>query len=232
MSTVAPASPQLDFSRPFAYVFDDPNWVQKILIGGLFYLAGIFIVGWFFLFGYVAQTTRNIIAGVPHPLPEWNDLGGFFAEGLRVAGVWLVYMLPLFLVFIGLMVPTTILGAIGGSQENEAAEAMAGLFMGCIYCLMLPIGLAFAFWLPAAMLRVAVKQRFSAGFEFGAIWAFIRGNVGNYLLAVLVMFIARFVGGAGVMLFCIGVIFTAFWAFLISAHAYAQVWMLSPVHES
>src|SRR5687768_15580892 len=40
---------QFDFGKPFTYVFDDPRWLQKILIGGLFYLAGFLIVGWFFI---------------------------------------------------------------------------------------------------------------------------------------------------------------------------------------
>src|SRR5437870_5119108 len=81
---VAPGTPQFDFAKPFTYVFDDPRWLQKILIGGLFYLAGVVLVGWFFILGYVAQVTRNVIAGMTHPLPEWDDLGSFFSEGLRI----------------------------------------------------------------------------------------------------------------------------------------------------
>ena len=45
--------PQFDFGKPFTYVFDDPRWLNKILIGGLFYLAGFFLIGWFFILGYV-----------------------------------------------------------------------------------------------------------------------------------------------------------------------------------
>jgi len=36
-----------------------------------------------------------------------------------------------------------------------------------------------------------------------------------------------FIAGFGVMLLCIGVVFTGFWSFLITAHAFAQVYRLS-----
>src|SRR6185503_1108289 len=60
---VATETPSYDFGKPFSYVFDDPRWVNKILIGGLFYLAGFMIIGWFFVLGYMARTARNVIRG-------------------------------------------------------------------------------------------------------------------------------------------------------------------------
>ena len=86
----APPPPTYDFVRPFAFTFDDPRWLPKILLGGLFYILGIFIVGIIFVLGYQARLARNVIAGVEHPLPEWDDLGEYFAEGLRLMGVVLV----------------------------------------------------------------------------------------------------------------------------------------------
>src|SRR5688572_3600757 len=90
----ASGPPQFDFGKPFTYVFDDPRWLQKILIGGLFYLASFLLVGWFFILGYLARVVRNIIADVTLPLPEWEDLGGFFNEGVRLFGISLIYCLP------------------------------------------------------------------------------------------------------------------------------------------
>ena len=54
---------------------------------------------------------------------------------------------------------------------------------------------------------------------------------GNYLLAFIVYLIARTLAGFGVMLLCIGVVFTGFWAFLITAHAFAQVYRLATQKE-
>jgi hypothetical protein len=213
-------APQFDFAKPFTYVFEDPRWMQKILIGGLFYLASIFIIGLFFVMGYMARVVRNVIAGVERPLPEWEDVGSFLGDGLRLVGVAAVYILPFIVVTVMVMVPLGFLGAL----ENDGLSALGSGLTGCVACLMFPLSLLVMFFLPGSLLFAAAEQRFSAGFEFGRIWPFIKANFANYLLAVVVYLIARFVGGLGVFLLCVGVIFTAFWAFLITAHAFGQVY--------
>jgi len=215
--------PQFDFAKPFQYVFNDPEWVQKILIGGLFYLAGVVIIGWFFILGYMAQTVRNVIAGMERPLPEWQDLGEFFNEGLRLVGVVLVYILPMIALVFLIVIPVGILDSI----DNEGLNALGSTFAGCISCLFVPFALAVWFFMPASLLFAVVERRFGAAFEFGRIWPFIKQNIGNYLLAIVVNIIGRFLAQFGVLLLCVGVFFTAFWAFLISAHAFGQVYRLA-----
>lgn len=217
-----PPRPQFDFGKPFTYVFDDPRWITKIVIGGLFYLAGFLIVGWFFIFGYIARTVRNIIAGVPHPLPEWDDLGGFFSEGARLVGVALTWLLP-FIALASIMIPAGVLSGI----DNEGMQALGSGLAGCLSCLMVPLALLVLLFAPASALFAIVEQRFGAAFELARIWPFIKANIGNYLLAIVIYLIARFLAGFGIALFCIGVIFTGFWSFLITAHAFAQVYRLS-----
>lgn len=225
-STVTPAIPgvnQLDFAKPFTYVFDDPRWMQKILIGGLFYLAGFFIIGWFFILGYLARTARNVIADQPNPLPEWDDLGEFFNDGARLIGVVLLYILPIVAIAILMMVPSIAMSSI----DNEAAQAFGSGMAGCLWCVMVPLSLAVMIFMPASLLFAAVERRTGAGFDFARIWAFIRNNIGNYLLAVVVYLVARFLGGFGIMLLCVGVIFTGFWSMLITTHAFAQVYRIA-----
>lgn len=219
----APSGPQFDFGKPFAYVFEDPDWAQKVLIGGLFNLAGVVIIGWFFIFGYVAQLVRNIISEKPRPLPEWDNLGNYFNEGLRIFGVGFVYMLPIISLAFLIMVPAVVMDAI----DSDALNAIGGIFTGCMSLLLVPLVFAVIFFLPAALLFVTVEQRFGAAFELKRIWPFIKQNIGNYLLAIVVWLIARFLGGLGWVLLCIGVFFTAFWSLLVTAHAFAQVYRLA-----
>lgn len=219
----APPAAQFDFAKPFTFVFEDPRWLNKILIGGLFYLAGFLIVGWFFILGYVARLTRNVVGGVAQPLPEWDDLGSFFSEGLRLFGVALLYILPMVLLVVLFMIPAGVLGNL----EDEGLAAIGSGLSGCMACLIVPMSLLVLFFMPASLLFAAVEQRFGAAFEFARIWAFIRTNIGNYLLALVIYLIARFLGGLGVALLCVGVVFTAFWAFLVTAHGYAQVYRLA-----
>ncbi|HEX8169877.1 MAG TPA: DUF4013 domain-containing protein [Thermoanaerobaculia bacterium] len=218
----APAS-EFDFAKPFTYVFEDPRWLTKILIGGLFYLAMFFIVGAFFILGYLARLTRNVIAGERYPLPEWDDLGEFFAEGARLIVVGILWMLPFFALVAMIVVPAIAAGA----TNNDALKLFSTGLSGCVALLIVVFSLAMMVIMPASLLFAMVEQRIGAAFEFGRIWRFIRANVGNYLMAVVVYLIARFIGGFGVALLCIGVIFTAFWSFLITAYGFAQAYRLS-----
>jgi hypothetical protein len=218
-----PTVPSFDFGKPFTYVFDDPNWIPKILIGGLFYLAGFLLIGWFFIFGYVAQTARNVMAGHERPLPEWENIGAFFAEGLRLFAVLLVYILPMIVLAMAFIIPAGVLSSV----DHEGAHLLGEGIAGCLSCLMVPLVLIMMVFAPASMLFAAAEQRFGAAFEFGRIWDFIKANAGNYILAICVYLIARFLAGFGIALLCVGVIFTGFWSFLITAHGFAQVWRLA-----
>lgn len=224
---VAPSQPgaAFDFLRPFTFVFDDARWLPKILIGGLMELASIFIVGIFFVMGYNAQLARNVIAGQQHPLPEWDDLGTLFVEGLRLFAVILVYVLPIVLIAGLVFVPLAIFGEMGGKETQD----IAGAFAGCAWCLIFPLTLALMVILPAALLMSVVEQRFGAAFEFAAIWSFIKDNLGNYLLAIVVYLVARFASSLGFILFCVGVLFTMFWAMLAATYAFAQTYRLAGV---
>jgi hypothetical protein len=215
--------PSFDFAKPFTFVFDDPRWLPKILLGGLFYLAGMLIVGWFFILGYLAQMARNVIRGDVHPLPEWENLGTFFNEGLRLVGVILCWIAPIVIVIVGFMFPLILFGA----ADNDELNAFGSGIAGCMACLIVPLSLAVTFFMPASLTFAIVEERFGAAFELRRIWPYIKANIGNYLLAIVVYLIARMLGGFGIALLCVGVVFTAFWSFLITTHAFAQVYRLA-----
>lgn len=215
-----------DFVAPFTYVFEDPRWIQKILIGGLFQLAAVLLIGVFFVLGYMARTTRNVVARMQYPLPEWDDLGGFFVEGAKLFVVGLIYAIPIVVIVCAMFIPVFFVAVLG--QGNETANNFAGIIPGCFGCLIAPFSLAMAVWLPGALLMTIMTGEIGAAFEFGRIWNFIKGNLANYLLAVVVSLVARFAAQLGVMLFCIGVFFTAFWSVIVTAHAFAQAWRLAP----
>ena len=221
---VRPVSPGFDFAKPFTFTFEDPRWVQKVLLGGLFMLASIFIVGAFFLYGYLARLARNVIAGATHPLPEWDDLGEFFSEGLRLFCVALVYTLPLIAVAMVVIVPSI----IAQTADSDVMRNIGGGMVACVWCLIFPLGLAMALWLPAALLFAAVERRFGAAFEFAQIFAFIKGNVGNYLLAFVVWLVVRMIVPFGFILLCVGVFFTGFWSLVVATYAFATSWRLAP----
>lgn len=213
-----------DFAKPFTFVFEDPRWITKILVGGLFFLLAFLIIGSFFIMGYLARLTRNVIAGVSHPMPEWDDLGTYFSEGLRLFAVALGYILPLVLFAIVFVIPGALLS---GNTENEAIRNLGGCVLGGVWCVFVPLSLALTFFMPAALLMAIVHQRIGAAFEFGRIWAFIKANIGNYVLAIVVYLVANFVASFGYILLCVGILFTNFWSVVVTAYSFAEVYRLS-----
>ena len=220
------SEPSFDFVKPLTFVFDDPRWVQKVLIGGLFVIASFVIIGAFFLYGYLARLTRNTISGMQHPLPEWDDIGEYFGEGAKLFVIGLIYAVPIAIVAAVVFIPLAIMG---NSSDNETIRSMAGMSVTCAWCLIFPLGLALALWMPAALLMVIVSGDFKEAFEFGRIFRFIRANIGNYILAFIVWLVARFAAGMGVLLLCVGIVFTMFWAFTVAAYAFGQTYRLAKV---
>ena len=194
------------------------------MLGGLFVLLSTVVAGIPFLLGYVARMTRNIIAGDPRPLPEWNDLGEFFGEGLMLFAVGLIYMLPVSILSILVGIPAAFVDNISQPGLHDAG---AGI-VTCASCVVSMLSFVITLILPAATLRAIATRRFGAAFELKDVWAFIIGNIGNYLLALVIEGVAYVISFAGIALLCVGVIFTFFWAVVVTGYAFAAVWRAAP----
>lgn len=216
------ARPQYDFLKPLAFVFEDPNWIPKMLMGGLFSLAAVVLVGVFFIYGYLARLVRNVVAGVEHPLPDWTDLGEMFGEGAMLFVATILYMLPIFF-FVLIMFPMSLISEI----DNTGAQIVGAGGMVVLMLILVPFAFAMAVWLPAALLHAAVKRDFRAAFDFHTIFAFLKNNAVNYILAYLDWLVARMVAPLGFVLCCVGVFVTSFWSMAVGAHAMAQAYKLS-----
>jgi hypothetical protein len=190
-------------------------------------IAAVFIIGAFFVYGYLARLVRNVIAGMAYPLPEWDDLGEYFSEGIRLFCVALIYTLPLIALAFIFIVPSI----LAQSADDETLRNLGGGMAACVWCVIFPLSLALAVWMPAALLFAVVERRFGAAFEFGQIAAFIKANVGNYLLAFVVWLVVRMIVPFGFILLCVGVVFTSFWSLVVAGYAFAQAWRLAPVRR-
>jgi hypothetical protein len=233
MSSATPA-PQgtVDFGRSFTFVSEDPEWVKKVLVGGAFTLACALLVGVPFVLGYFARTLRNVVEGAPQPLPDWDDLGGLFSEGLRLTAVYLLYALGIVAVLGGLgcvlVLPALALSG-RGADPSEALGVLGGLGIVALYGLALVASLALAVYLPAALARTALRGTVADGFAWREVLGFIRANLGNYLLTLVIYLLASFLSQFGILLCCVGVFPAAFWGYLVLASALGQTVRLSAV---
>jgi hypothetical protein len=77
--------------------------------------------------------------------------------------------------------------------------------------------------IPAVLIRYAEVGEFMAGFRFGEVFSIITANIGSYIVVLLLMWVASFVGQLGILLCVIGVIFTSFWSYLVGGNLMGQL---------
>lgn len=222
-STSSPAAGSIDLVRAFGFVFEDPFWIRKILIGGLFYLLAFLLIGIPFVMGYCARMMRNVIRGEARPLPEWDDLGEYFAEGLQLFLVWILFLLPV--IVLGVLFIGGTVAASGLGLPEEIAGCSAGIFL----LIFIPLILISCIIVPVAMTRAVAEQRMGAAFEIGAVLRFIGQNLVNYLIVIVIYLIANFVAQFGIILFCVGIVLTSFWSLLITSYALADMYRVARV---
>jgi hypothetical protein len=232
MATATPGAARgsIDFGRAFTYVSEDPEWLKKILIGGLFALACMVLVGIPFVLGYFSRTLRNVASGTRPELPEWDDLGGLFEEGLRLTAVYLVYTLGVILVLgvfaAALIVPGLV--ASGSGRGGDALAAVSALGIVALYGVVMLVSLALGLYLPSALTRAALRGSVADGFAWRENFAFIKANLANYALSLVSYLVAGFLAQFGVLLCCVGVFPVAFWSYLVLASSLGQTARLSP----
>ena len=78
----------MDLTGAFTFLFEDLHWPRKLGIGTALRLVPILN---FSVTGYEVRTARRVAAGEMTPLPEWDDLGGLWLEGLWLSMARLTY---------------------------------------------------------------------------------------------------------------------------------------------
>ena len=91
----------MDIGRAFKAIFDDPQWVVKLL---LFFVFEILVVTSPAVVGYSMQYLRNVSEGHDTPLPDWSGFGQYWVRGLLVFLAAFVYVIVgLLLLVIGII---------------------------------------------------------------------------------------------------------------------------------
>lgn len=213
----------LDFGRTLGFFFQDPNWIQKILIGSLFTIFSMFLIGGVFVAGYAARLVRRTARGEPYPLPEWEDFSGMFVEGLTVIGAYLLYLVPAVVGAGVVLLPMFLLGG----RDSDPSPAIVLVLIPLVLLATL-VFFAIVLYFPAAFTRLAVEERFGAAFELEANWDFLKRNFSNYLLAIAAFLVANFVAQFGIVLFCVGILPATFWSQCVGAYALGEVALRDP----
>ena len=114
----------MNYSRAFTYVFEDKNWLSKILIAGLISL--IPIIGQLYLFGWAIEIIRRVKAGRTDILPT-THFTYFLTLGLKMFVVALIYSIPVIILSAIMQLFTS---SAGNTDSGFFTVLFAGL--GCV----------------------------------------------------------------------------------------------------
>lgn len=218
--TNRPRSDGFDLGYLFAFVFRDPRVMPKLLLGCLAFLCiPVLGVGLVALAGFGLGTTRGMLRGDEHPMPEWDDLGGILVDGLKVAVVFLAFAA------VGVIVGGAFFGfaafwALVGESIGNPAVVILSVFGGVVtlffvaFLVLLLNGL-----LPMGLLRLAATNRLGEAFRFNEHLTLIRGHLGTFLFLLLTLLLFHLLSEATILLCLIGIVPGTVWAFAASGAA-------------
>jgi len=224
----------MDIGKSLTYMFEDEKWTNKVVVGAVVNMIPILN---FASAGYMLATIRNLANDVTPSLPTWDDFGDYFVKGLVLTIIGLIYALPLLILS---CCPISMMFSFTIPQNEDVATALGVLglvVLGVFGLLAFLYALAYIFVMPAITLHYASTEDFSAAFQFGKIFAFIRDNISSYLKAWLYLLVVGVVIGIGELV--VGVILgwipicgwtilwviglgIAFWTYLVIAYVYGS----------
>jgi hypothetical protein len=173
------------------------DWT-KVLILGVIFLTSFLIIPIFLAYGYVFRIIKATLAGLDE-LPEFDEIGEMFTDGLKIFLVSIVYAIPVILV--GLIV-----SFIFGSTASTTTDVSAGMFWALMIgnLVYIIIGLIVGLIAIMAIANMAYYDgELGAAFRFSEILDYIsRIGWGKYLaiyivvalIAFIVYFLAAFIG--------------------------------------
>ncbi len=216
----------MDVGRGITYVFEDTDWLKKVAIGGIISLVPILNLATYFL-----EVLEQIAGGAELPLPEWDDLGGKWVNGLLLALIMFVWALP-GVILMGVSIVPLLMAAL--TSQGDAGQAAGLAALGGMMVFMALSGiylLLVAVVTPAITLNYVREGSFGSGFKFGQIFTYITTNISGYFMVLLLIFgVGIAVGIVGSILSAIpllgqiALIFLGFYAMLVYAHYLAQYW--------
>jgi hypothetical protein len=230
----------MDIAKSFTFMFEDPDWLRKLGVGILVILLGfvllvvlIGIVPLLMVAGYGPVALRNVMDGQEHPLPEWDNFGGFLGLGFKLAAALFVWALPA----IAFSLPLGIGSALLSNSQTSGANAGGITLVVCSSCLVILWSLLIVLFTPAIYIRLARTGRFGSAFAFGKLWELTRANLGKVIVALVLVWlaglIASFIAPFGALLIIIGLFVTVplaiLWQLLVQAHLFGQVGAASTV---
>jgi len=170
------------------------------------------VVGWIAMTGWMMLAFENFREG----RAELPPAGFHLRRGIAIFGVFLIYGIVL-------NVPTWILYTAGGIASGGGAGRglNAGAPLSALgFLWMFAAGLFLDFLVPSLIVNT-YHAGFSGGMDVQRVWRLSTVNVGNAVVAGLIVWVASVIGPLGFVLCCVGVLLTTVYQNAVQAGAAA-----------
>ncbi len=229
----------MDIGRALTYFTDDERWVEKtaigtglLLVSTLLSVLAIGVLGYFILFGYLVRLVQNVRDDAHPVLPEWDQWGDDLVRGVKLACVYVVWALPIILIFVPAFFISFIVTKSSPYDSNYPGGSIGSIILSCAGCLTFLLGIAYAVFQPGFTIAFARNETISDGLQVSDIWEWTRQNIGNVvivaILSVIASLIITTIGSiVGLILCIIGMVVTVplsqLVIYYVQGHMYGQL---------
>lgn len=214
----------MNYSKPITYMFNDPKWVYKTLIGVVILFVPILNLAFL---GYCIAVIRKSAKGWDE-LPEWDEIGEKFLDGLKFYLAQLIYTLPISLIVMGLTALAVIPILTSRSDSNGAVVLwiLFGVLLVGALSLISLYSVVLTIIQPALLIQYSKKGTFGSFFHFKEIFGVISGNAGNYFLMLLMTIAIGLIASAAMLVINSILGFVPFlgWALTVPASLFCSAW--------
>jgi ABC-type transport system involved in multi-copper enzyme maturation permease subunit len=171
--------------------YPSSDW-GKVLILGIIGIASILIVPIFLLMGYIFRIIKATLAGLDE-LPEFDEIGEMFVDGLKIFVVAIVYAIPVYIIalIIGLIFNTGL-----NTTTSIGLDPMMFWGLFAAYLVYIIVALIIGLIEVIAIVNMAYYDgELGAAFRFSEILEHIaRIGWGKYIATYIVVAIIAFIG--------------------------------------
>jgi hypothetical protein len=233
-ASVLKPSGRMEYMRSFHFIFENPNWTANVMWCALCLLstAIIPVIGQLILIGYLFEVIEAIhtrrTATYPDFKFDFDRLIEYLVRGFWVFLVQLVLTLVLLPVVLGgVALIAVIIGVAGAGGGEEGAGIAAMVAIPVSILVLFGLFILLNLYMVPITLRAGLSQEFAEAFNFSFMKQFVRLTWVEIIISGLFLFAAGFIAEVvGLLMFCVGIIFTMMIVYLMYAHLGLQLYEL------
>lgn len=224
----------MNIERAFRFVFQERNWLGKIVVGGVMILFSFLIIPLLIYYGYLIEVTKRTIREEEQLLPEWDNIGQKLANGFKLAVIIIVYLIPFFILlgisfsfdtfefenFNGREVVTHIMLILPNLFLRVESTGIQLLFLlsSFVYIIL------FALILPFIIGKFVENGSINDAFAISDIFTMFKNNIGDAVIVFLLTVFLQLLASLGFVLCFVGILLTGFWASIVQYYLYGELY--------